>query len=81
MSTQNFKELTNKLNENISHIKVSSKTIITILEYILEIVELSEVKGPKKKVLALTLLTNVIENANLEKQKETQKRLNRDLRE
>ena len=66
MTTKKFNEITEELKEKIEHIKVSPKTIITILEYIIEIVELSEVKGQKKKVLALTLLTNVINDADLD---------------
>ena len=66
MTSIKFNVITKELNEKIEHIKVSPKNIISILEYIIEIVELSEVKGQKKKVLALTLLTNIINDSELD---------------
>lgn len=66
MSKKNVEESKQLLNDRIVHIKVSAKTLITILQYVIEVVELSEARGPQKKVLALSLLTNVVDDAGLD---------------
>ena len=51
----------------MNNIKVGAKTLVIILEYVLDIVETIEgIKGNKKKTLAIRLITKVVENAELE---------------
>lgn len=55
------------LINKIQHIQVGVKTLMIVLEYVLDIVEnVKEIKGNKKKVLAIRLITRVVENANLD---------------
>jgi len=56
------------LISKIKHINVDVKTLVIILEYVLDIVENIEgIKGNKKKNIAILLISKVVENANLEK--------------
>ena len=56
-----------ELEKKIQHIKVGAKTLMIILEYVLDIVEHVEgIKGNKKKTLAILLITKVVENATLD---------------
>jgi hypothetical protein len=54
------------LINKIQHIQVGVKTLMIVLEYVIDIVEnVKEIKGNKKKILAIRLISRVVENANL----------------
>lgn len=61
-------DLLQKLNRRIEHLEVSINDIIPILQYILEIVEETTLKGPQKKGLAISLLKQIINNSDLKKE-------------
>lgn len=66
-NTRNFDREYEELNQNIQHIKVGSQTLMLILEYVIEFVEkIENIKGNKKKAIALLLIKRVVENADLE---------------
>ena len=57
----------NELMEKIKHIKVTSQSLMLILEYVIEIVEkIENLKGNKKKALAVQLIHLVVLNSNME---------------
>jgi|TARA_B110000114_G_C14891356_1_gene316886 hypothetical protein len=63
----NFDNEYKELVQNIKHIEVGLKTLIIILEYVLDIVErVVNIKGNKKKTLAILLITKLIDDSNLE---------------
>jgi len=67
MEDNNYDKEYQELENKIQHIKVGVKTLMIILEYVLDIVEhVEEIKGNKKKTLAILLITKVIENATLD---------------
>ena len=54
----------NELMIKIQHIKVTSQNLMLILEYVIEIVEKVEnLKGNKKKALAVQLIQRVVLHA------------------
>ena len=66
-NARNFDKEYEELNKQIEHIKVGSQTLMLILEYVIEFVEkIENVKGNKKKGIALLLIKRVVENAELE---------------
>jgi len=66
-NARNFDKEYEELNKQIEHIKVGSQTLMLILEYVIEFVEkIENVKGNKKKGIALLLIKRVVENADLE---------------
>jgi len=67
MEENNYDKEYQELEKKIQHIKVGAKTLMIILEYVLDIVENVEgIKGNKKKTLAILLITKVVENAKLD---------------
>ena len=62
---ETYEEMTEELNKRTSYLEVSVDNLITILQYILEIVELTKAKGPQKKTLAITLLKYTIDKAEI----------------
>ena len=57
----------NELMIKIQHIKVTSQNLMLILEYVIEIVEKVEnLKGNKKKALAVQLIQRVVLNADMD---------------
>lgn len=67
MEENNYDKEYQELEKKIQHIKVGAKTLMIILEYVLDIVEHVEgIKGNKKKTLAILLITKVVENATLD---------------
>lgn len=62
----NIEEMQEMLLENISHINFSKKTIISVLQFIIEAIELTDLSGPQKKTLALELLASLIEISSLD---------------
>lgn len=67
MEENNYDKEYQELEKKIQHIKVGAKTLMIILEYVLDIVEHVEgIRGNKKKTLAILLITKVVENATLD---------------
>ena len=58
--------LCEKFRQKIKGIEINAETVMTLLRYAMEIVELSEIKGPEQKEMALKLLTLAIEESCLE---------------
>jgi hypothetical protein len=66
-NTTMHQRLYNELKKKIDHVKITSNNLILILEYIIELVEkVQDIKGNKKKVLAIILIKEVIEHSNME---------------
>ena len=55
-----------KFHQKIEGLEISAETIMTLLRYAMEVVELSEIKGPQQKEMALKLLTLAIEDSCLD---------------
>lgn len=60
---ETYEETAEELKKKVGYIEVSVENLITILQYILEIVELTKKKGPQKKTLAITLLKQLIDES------------------
>ena len=58
--------LWDKFRQKIEGIEINAETVMTLLRYAMEVVELSEIKGPQQKEMALKLLTLAIEESCLE---------------
>tara|TARA_Y100000389_G_C17179856_1_gene373417 strand:+ start:69 stop:500 length:432 start_codon:yes stop_codon:yes gene_type:complete len=57
------------LLKKIQHIQVSSQNLMLVLEYIIEIVEkIQNLKGNKKKGLAILLIKRIVENAEIDEE-------------
>lgn len=57
----------NELMKKIEHIKVASQTLMLVLEYVIEVVEkIENLKGNKKKGLAILLIKRVVENSEMD---------------
>ena len=58
-----------ELMKKIEHIKVGSQTIMLVLEYVIEVVEkIENLKGNKKKGLAILLIKKVVENSDMDEE-------------
>ena len=55
-----------KFHQKIEGIEINAETVMTLLRYAMEVVELSEIKGPQQKEMALKLLTLAIEDSCLD---------------
>jgi hypothetical protein len=58
--------LWSQFHQKIEGIEISAETIMTLLRYSMEVVELSSIKGPQQKEMALKLLTLAIEDSCLD---------------
>lgn len=66
-NTTMHQRLYNELIKKIDHIKITSDNLILILEYVIELVEkVQDIKGNKKKALAIILIKEVVEHSNME---------------
>tara|TARA_Y100000588_G_scaffold296579_1_gene317088 strand:- start:703 stop:1098 length:396 start_codon:yes stop_codon:yes gene_type:complete len=63
--------LMDKFKEKIKDIEIKAETLMTILRYAMELVELTQLKGKDQKDMALQLLTRVIEESNLDESKKS----------
>ena len=55
------------LVNRIQHIQVGVKTLMVILEYVIDIVEsIKEIRGNKKKTLAIRFITQIVNSAELD---------------
>ena len=58
-----------ELMKKIEHIKVASQTLMLVLEYVIEVVEkIENLKGNKKKGLAILLIKKVVENSDMDEE-------------
>ena len=55
-----------KFHQKIEGIEINAETVMTLLRYAMEVAELSEIKGPQQKEMALKLLTLAIEDSCLD---------------
>ena len=58
--------LWDQFRQKIEGIEINAETVMTLLRYAMEVVELSEIKGPQQKEMALKLLTLAIEDSCLD---------------
>ena len=58
--------LWDQFRQKIEEIEINAETVMTLLRYAMEVVELSEIKGPQQKEMALKLLTLAIEDSCLD---------------
>ena len=58
------------LNEKLKDTEINASSVVLVLQYAMEIVELSEAKGAAQKELALTLVRRVIVDAPITDDKE-----------
>tara|TARA_B110000305_G_C19431523_1_gene636482 strand:+ start:793 stop:1215 length:423 start_codon:yes stop_codon:yes gene_type:complete len=65
----NYDKEYNELMKRIQHIKVTSQTLMLVLEYVIEIVEkIDNLKGNKKKGLAILLIKKVVDNSDMDEE-------------
>jgi hypothetical protein len=65
----NYDKEYNELMKKIQHVKVASQTLMLVLEYVIEVVEkIENLKGNKKKGLAILLIKKVVENADMDEE-------------
>tara|TARA_B100000401_G_C52626725_1_gene634038 strand:- start:358 stop:744 length:387 start_codon:yes stop_codon:yes gene_type:complete len=62
---ETFDEIARELKRRAGHIEMSVNNLMTILQYILEVVELTKAKGPQKKTFAISLLNQIIDEADI----------------
>lgn len=62
---ETFDEIARELKRRAGHIEMSVNNFMTILHYVLEVVELSKAKGPQKKTFAISLLNKIIDEADI----------------
>lgn len=59
-----------ELKKKIDGIEVTNDTVITILKYAMEVVELSKAKGDSQRELAIKLVRKVVVDAPIQDEKE-----------
>ena len=69
-NTNVFQTSLKLLKEKAHHIEVNAGTIITILKISMEVVELTKVKGPAQKDLAIKLVRHLVVEAPIADEKE-----------
>lgn len=66
-TTKSYDKEYEELMKKIEHIKVASQTLMLVLEYVIEVVEkIENLKGNKKKGLAILLIKRVVENSEMD---------------
>jgi hypothetical protein len=65
LKLDNFDELFEKLEKRISPLKLSPATLVSIIQSCIELVELSNKKGPEKKVLVIVMVETLIDDSDL----------------
>ena len=66
-TTKSYDKEYDELIKKIEHIKVASQTLMLVLEYVIEVVEkIENLKGNKKKGLAILLIKRVVENSEMD---------------
>lgn len=65
MTIETFEEISVELKKRIGHLEVSVDNLMIILQYVLEVVELTKAKGPQKKAFAISLLKQIIDEADI----------------
>ena len=64
--TFDIEKLYSELKKRLGHLEVSVDNLMIILQYILEVVELTKVKDPQKKALAISLLKQIVSEADID---------------
>lgn len=68
-TTKSYDKEYDELMKKIEHIKVASQTLMLVLEYVIEVVEkIENLKGNKKKGLAILLIKRVVENSEMDEE-------------
>ena len=65
-----FDDLLEKLNIKIGSLEITPQTVMTVVRFAMEVVELSELKGEEQKIMVLRLLKHVITVAPISDEKE-----------
>ena len=65
-----FEKSLKKLKERIGDMEINSETIITVLRFAMEVVEVTELKGEAQKTLVSKLVKQVITDAPISDEKE-----------
>jgi len=65
-----FENALGALRHKIGDMEINAGSIMTILRYAMEIVELTQVKGPAQKTLAIKLIRHVVVDAPITDEKE-----------
>lgn len=67
MTKKTFEEISIELKKKIENTEISVDNLIKILQVVLEVVESTKVKGPQKKVYAISLLKQIVSEADIDK--------------
>ena len=70
MSDQLFESCMKQLKEKLVDVVIDNETIMTVLRYAMEIVELTELKGKDQKDFAIKLVRQVVVDAPISDDKE-----------
>jgi hypothetical protein len=65
-----LREILTNLNNKIGNMEINADNIITVLQFAMECVEVTELKGKAKKDLAIKLVRQVVEEAPISDEKE-----------
>ena len=70
MSDQLFESCMKQLKEKLVDVVIDNETIMTVLRYAMEIVELTELKGKDQKDFAIKLVRQIVVDAPISDEKE-----------
>ena len=70
MSDKVFEDSLAKLKLTIGDLEINAKSIITVVRFAIEIVEVTQVKGEEQRKLAVRLVKKVVEDAPISDDKE-----------
>lgn len=59
-----------KLKENIGDMEINAQTVIKVLQFAMEVVEATQVKGPAQRELAIKLVRQIVVDAPISDEKE-----------
>lgn len=60
-----FEEISTELKKRVGDIEVTPENLILILQYVLEVVELTKVDSNDKKIFAISLVKEIIEESDM----------------
>ena len=70
MTDKVFEDSLAKLKLTIGDLEINAKSIITVVRFAIEVVEVTQVKGEEQRILAVRLVKKVVEDAPISDDKE-----------
>tara|TARA_Y100001970_G_C14257575_1_gene876662 strand:- start:1790 stop:2272 length:483 start_codon:yes stop_codon:yes gene_type:complete len=66
MAFKTFEEISVELKKRVENLEISVDNLMIILQDVLEVVELTKAKGPQKKAFAISLLKQIVSEADID---------------